>query len=75
MFFYLSILQVGAFEVLLFVRLRTSWRWVSCHGEQWEQSILVLRVPWKMVFLPKLCVALKILSSEYQLYACGKILL
>ncbi len=27
----------------------------------------------KMVFSPKLCVMLKILSSEYQLYACGKI--
>ena len=25
------------------------------------------------VFLPDLCVMLKILSSEYQLYACGKI--
>jgi hypothetical protein len=27
----------------------------------------------KMIFLPKLFVMLKILSSEYQLYACGKI--
>ncbi|WP_319406026.1 hypothetical protein [uncultured Desulfosarcina sp.] len=25
------------------------------------------------VFLPDICVMLKILSSEYQLYACGKI--
>ena len=27
----------------------------------------------KRVILPDLCVMLKILSSEYQLYACGKI--
>jgi hypothetical protein len=26
-----------------------------------------------MIFSPKLIVMLKILSSEYQLYACGKI--
>jgi hypothetical protein len=27
----------------------------------------------KTIFSPKLCVMLKILSSEYQSYACGKI--
>jgi len=36
------------------------------------QSVLVSAHP-ETVFLPDLCVMLKILSSEYQLYACGKI--
>jgi len=31
------------------------------------------RVHPETVFLPELWVMLKILSSEYQLYACGKI--
>ena len=31
------------------------------------------RASCKTIFSLKLCVMLKILSSEYQLYACGKI--
>ena len=38
------------------------------------QSPIIFRVPWKIVFSPNLCVVPKILSSEYQLYASGKIL-
>jgi len=34
----------------------------------------LIRAHPETVFLPDLCVILKILSSEYQLYACGKIL-
>jgi hypothetical protein len=34
---------------------------------------LVSRASCKMIFSPNLFVMLKILSSEYQLYVCGKI--
>jgi hypothetical protein len=33
----------------------------------------ILRASCKMIFSPNLFVMLKILSSEYQLYVCGKI--
>jgi hypothetical protein len=41
-------------------------------GSPWRQRIK-LKGALKNVFSPKLGVMLKILSSEYQLYACGKI--
>jgi len=37
------------------------------------QSLKAVSVHPETVFLPDFCVMLKILSSEYQLYACGKI--
>ena len=36
-------------------------------------SVPFFRPPCKIAFSPNLCVIVKILSSEYQLYACGKI--
>jgi len=40
-------------------------------GSPWVY-LLVLAYP-QMANLPDICVALKILSSEYSQYACGKI--
>jgi hypothetical protein len=42
---------------------------------QYRKAVVVAfnRAYRKMVFSPKLCVMLKILSSEYYPYACGKI--
>jgi hypothetical protein len=34
-----------------------------------------LRLPWKIAFSSNIYVMVKILSSEYQSYACGKIFL
>ncbi len=36
-------------------------------------AVLIFRVPCKIVFSPNLFVMQKILSSEYRIYACGKI--
>jgi hypothetical protein len=46
---------------------------IALKGIGMAAGALLNRAPWKMVFSLKLFVILKILSSEYQPYACGKI--